>query len=75
VVPLTAIVEANGPAGVVYVLDPGEGVARRREITVGPIVGERVVVVAGLEPGEQVVTDGAVWLSDGHAVRVVADAR
>lgn len=75
VVPLTAIVEANGPAGVVYVLHPGEGVARRREITVGPVVGERVVVVAGLEPGEQVVTDGAVWLSDGHAVRVVADAR
>jgi multidrug efflux pump subunit AcrA (membrane-fusion protein) len=40
-------------------------------VTVGPIVGERVVVVAGLEPGEQVVTDGAAWLTDGRAVRVV----
>jgi RND family efflux transporter MFP subunit len=75
VLPVTAIVEANGPLAVIYVLDPGEGVARRREITVGPIEGERVVVVAGLAPGEQVVTDGAAWLSDGHAVRVVADAR
>ena len=75
VVPVSAIVEANGPAAVVYVLDAAEGVARRREIAVGPIAGERVTVVAGLEPGEQVVTDGAAWLSDGHAVRVVADRR
>ena len=75
VVPVTAIVEADGPAGVVYVLDPAGDVARRREVTVGPIAGGRVVVLAGLEPGEQVVTDGAAWLTDGHAVRVVADAR
>jgi RND family efflux transporter MFP subunit len=74
VVPVTAIVEANGPAAVVYVLDAGAGVARRREVTVGPIVGEHVVVVAGLAAGERVVTDGAAWLTDGHAVRIVADA-
>ena len=75
VVPVTAIVEADGPLGVVYVLEPAAGVVRRREVTVGPITGGRVVVLAGLEPGEQVVTDGAAWLTDGHAVRVVADAR
>jgi len=74
VVPVAAIVEANGPAAIVYVLDSGAGVARRRTVTVGPIVGERVVVIAGLEPGEQVVTDGAAWLTDGRPVRVVADA-
>ena len=27
--------------------------------------------VTGLVPGEQVVTDGATWLTDGRAVRVV----
>jgi len=70
-VPVTALVEADGPVATVYVLDPAEGVVRRREVTLGPIVGERVVVVTGLEPGEQVVTDGATWLSDGRAVRVV----
>ena len=75
VVPVTAIVEADGPLGVVYVLEPAADVVRRREVTVGPITGGRVVVLAGLEPGEQVVTDGAAWLTDGHAVRVVADAR
>ncbi len=74
VVPVAAIVEANGPAAIVYVLDTGAGVARRRTVTVGPIVGERVVVIAGLAPGEQVVTDGAAWLTDGRPVRVVSDA-
>jgi RND family efflux transporter MFP subunit len=74
VVPVTAIVEANGPAAIVYVLDTGAGVAHRRQVTVGPIVGERVVVIAGLDPGEQVVTDGAAWLTDGRPVRIVTDA-
>jgi hypothetical protein len=30
-----------------------------------------VTVTAGLTPGEQVITDGAAWLTDGHAVHVV----
>lgn len=70
-VPVTALVEADGPVATVYVLDAAQGVARRRDVTVGPIVGERVVIVDGLEPGEQVITDGATWLTDGHAVRLV----
>lgn len=74
VVPLTAIVEANGPAATVYVVDPRDGVARRRQVTVGPIVGERVIVIAGLEVGEQVATDGAAWLVDGKPVRLVGDS-
>jgi multidrug efflux pump subunit AcrA (membrane-fusion protein) len=43
-------------------------------VMVGPIIGERVVVIAGLDTGEQVVTDGAAWLTDGRPVRVVPDA-
>jgi RND family efflux transporter MFP subunit len=74
VVPLTAVVEANGASATIYVLDATAGVARRRQVTVGAIVGERVIVVAGLEPGEQVITDGAAWLTDGRAVRVAGDA-
>ena len=73
VVPVTALVEANGAAGIVYVLETGNNVARRRQVTLGAIVGERLVVVSGLAPGEQVITDGAAWLTDGRAVRVVGD--
>lgn len=74
VVPLTAIVEANGPAATVYVVDARDHVARRKQIAVGPIVGNRVIVTAGLDAGEQVVTDGAAWLADGKPVRLVGDA-
>lgn len=71
VVPVSAIVEADGDSATVYVLDTAQGVARRKQVTVGPIVGDRVVVVAGLAEGEQVITDGAAWLTDGRPVRVV----
>jgi RND family efflux transporter MFP subunit len=71
VVPVSAIVEADGDSATVYVLDTAQGVARRKQVTVGAIVGERVIVVAGLVEGEQVITDGAAWLTDGRPVRVV----
>jgi RND family efflux transporter MFP subunit len=71
VVPVSAIVEADGDSATVYVLDAAQGIARRKQVTVGPIVGNRVVVVAGLTAGEQVITDGAAWLTDGRPVRVV----
>jgi RND family efflux transporter MFP subunit len=73
VVPVTAIVEANGPDGTVFVFDADQSVARRRQVGFGPIVGERVVVGTGLTPGEYVITDGAAWLTDGRPVRVIAD--
>ena len=38
-------------------------VARRKQVALGPIIGEQVVVTAGLAAGEQVITDGAAWLT------------
>jgi RND family efflux transporter MFP subunit len=70
-VPVSALVEASGSTGIVYVLDPTGTIARRKQVTVGSIVGDRVVVEAGLEPGQRVITDGAAWLTEGHPVRVV----
>ncbi len=74
VVPVTALVEAQGSTATVYVFDVAASVARRREITVGPIVGDRVVIMKGLAPGEQVITDGAAWLTDGKPVRLAGPA-
>jgi RND family efflux transporter MFP subunit len=75
VVPITAIVEADGRRATVYVLDRGQNVARRKDVTLGPLLGEQVIVTAGLVTGEAVITDGAAWLTDGRSVRVVADDR
>lgn len=74
VVPVAAIVEAEGTTATVFVLDARGRVARRRQVEVGPVVGDRVVVSAGLSDGEQVITDGAAWLTDGQSVELAAQA-
>ena len=73
VVPVTALIDAEGASASVFVFDPKAGVARRKQVAIGALVGDRVIVSAGLEPGERVITDGAAWLTDGRVVRVVDD--
>jgi RND family efflux transporter MFP subunit len=73
VVPVSALVEADGNRATVYVLDRTQNLARRKEVALGPLLGEQVVITAGLVSGEVVITDGAAWLTDGRAVRVVSD--
>jgi multidrug efflux system membrane fusion protein len=71
-VPIASIVEGSGRKASVYVLD-GERV-RRREITVAFIADERVALASGVSVGEQVVTDGALYLEDGELVTASASA-
>lgn len=50
------------------VVDPGSGSASARIITLGDVIGDRVLVLSGLEPGEQVIVKGLV--NDGDPVEV-----
>ncbi len=70
-VPIQAILEADGDAATVYTLAADGKHARRLPVTVGFIAGERVAVSGGLDGVAHVVTDGAAYLSDGAAVKVV----
>lgn len=67
-VPIGAIVEAEGNRASVFVLEDGR--ARRRDVNVAFIDGDRVALLDGLAAGERVVTDGALYLEDGEAVSV-----
>ena len=69
-VPIEAIVEADGERGVVYVL-AGDARAERRDVTIGFSDGRRVGITAGLAGARAVVTDGAAYLDDGDPVRVL----
>jgi RND family efflux transporter MFP subunit len=71
VVPVSALVEADGPKATVFVIDREHNVARRKDVTLGPLLGEQIVVTAGLAVGDAVVTDGAAWLTDGRTVREI----
>jgi multidrug efflux system membrane fusion protein len=65
----TAAVQRGSPGTFVFVLKPDETVSVR-PIKLGVSQGERVAVTSGLEPGEQVVVDGADKLRDNAKVSV-----
>jgi RND family efflux transporter MFP subunit len=73
VVPVTSLLEADGQLATVFVIAKG-GVARKVSVRTGRLLGERIEVVAGLSPGDQVVTEGAAWLDDNDPVRVLGGA-
>jgi membrane fusion protein, multidrug efflux system len=82
IVPLGAIVDADGLDAVVYVLvssDDGEHgqTVRRTPIRIACVVGDRVAVERGLAGNERVVSEGATFVEPGRIVRAVevADAR
>ncbi len=69
-VPIEAILEADGSTATVFTLSNDGGRAERRRVTVAFIQGGRVAVTGGLEGAAAVLTDGAAYVNDGTAVRV-----
>ena len=68
-VPLGALVDRDHGASV-YVLDRSGATVHRRAVTVAALAEETARITSGLQPGETVVTLGAVQLQDGQHVRV-----
>jgi multidrug efflux system membrane fusion protein len=74
VVPIEALVEADGEKAYVYVPDESGKTARKRAVTLGCLIGEKVAIRAGLEHVQQVITEGAAYLTDKAAIRIVDDS-
>jgi RND family efflux transporter MFP subunit len=70
-VPVDALLEVDGDAGIVFTLAPDGRTVERRQVRVGRVVGERVAIADGLENGGTVITDGVAYLRDGAQVEVV----
>lgn len=71
-IPAIAIVKRDRDVATVMVVENG-GIARYREIEVGPYAGGRVAVLRGLAAGDRVVVAGQVNLLDGDRVREGSD--
>jgi RND family efflux transporter MFP subunit len=69
-IPIEAVLEADGTEATVYALSADGTRAERRRVTVAFIEGDRVAVSGGLEGVSRVLTDGAAYLDNGAAVRV-----
>lgn len=76
--PLPALLREGGQT-YVWKLDLATGTARRSAVKIATVAGNDVVVAAGVQPGDTVVTAGVHLLKDGQRVRVLeaplADAR
>ena len=71
VVPQTAVLRDEDGVTVFVVDDSGaQPVAERRSITLGPSYQGRVVVVAGLAAGDEIITVGHTNVTQGDAVEV-----
>jgi hypothetical protein len=56
-------VQAIGERHVVFVPDPGEeGKFFPRPVQMGPLHGDLVTMLSGMQPGETVVTEGSFFL-------------
>ena len=73
--PLTAVVRSpRDPRGFsVFVVtsEAGKEVAQLRDVKLGEVVGNAVIVSEGLEPRQRVVSMGATLLTDGEPVRII----
>ena len=69
-VPIEAVLEADGAEATVYALSADGTRAERRRVDIAFIEGRRVAVAGGLQGVSRVLTDGAAYLDDGAAVRV-----
>ena len=70
----SAAVQRGAKGTYVYVI-AADATAASRPVTTGPSDGERVQVINGIEPGEQVVIDGIDRLRDGIKVSIAADMK
>jgi membrane fusion protein, multidrug efflux system len=70
IVPTSAI-QRGAPGTFVYLVKPDHTVAVQK-VKLGPVDGQRIAILSGLQPGEGVVFDGADRLRDGANVTVTA---
>ena len=72
VAPLDALVELEDRRIAYVVVDSSEGSkAERRELELGPVVGQRVVVLDGLAVGDLLIVEGHQQVGPGQAVELV----
>lgn len=68
VVPIEALVEAEGDRGFVFV--PEDGKAKKLAVETGAITGRGVVIKSGLTDSGDVITSGTAYLRDGAEITI-----
>lgn len=69
-IPVGAIVEADGHSGFIYYVDKSSA-AKKIKIEIVTIIGLKAAVKDDLDGIKEIVTEGAAYLRDGDKVRIV----
>lgn len=64
-------IDGSVQAANVYVVE--NGVARKKEVVVGQMVGEQIEVLSGLQSGDSIVVSGLINITDGTRVRNIKE--
>lgn len=77
-IPLTAVIKEgdirdnNGPGSAeVYVFDPDTSTVQRRQIQVGGVRENALLVISGLEAGDRIASAGVSFLREGQEVKLL----
>ena len=69
--PLSSVLEGNGGRAKVFVLDASKKKVKQVSVRTGRLLGNGIEILEGLPADAMIVSEGAAWLSDGDAVRVL----
>ncbi len=69
-IPLTALIQANGQHGQVYVAD-ASGKATLKDVRISYLDGANAMISQGIEAGEWIVVQGGAFILEGNDVRIV----
>ena len=73
-VPVVSVVRVSGQY-FVYVAEPGDGgalVARLRSVSLGSMIGDEYLLLAGVSEGDRLITSGIQKIGDGVPVQPTA---
>lgn len=68
VIPLESLVRSNGNKGTAFTVENGK--AKKLELTIAKLLGDKVSISGGLEGVNEIVTTGAMYLEEGDKVIV-----
>ncbi len=72
-VPVSAVFTDENGQQSVWVVDKPSMMTRKAKVTVGDLVGESATILAGVNGGDQIITAGASYLTEGQKVREITD--
>lgn len=62
----------NIATGIVYVFDPTTSTVKKREVQIGGVSENNLIVISGLSEGEHVASAGVSFLRDGQEVKLLS---